>query len=290
MHSPDWNDYRYFLAVVEAGSLSAAARRLGVDQPTVGRRIAALEQTLGVRLFHRHARGLSLSEAGRRIVSAIGSMAEAAATAERLVGHDDQRLEGLVRLSAPESLSYGLIAPALPQLLARYPQLEIELQATPNTADLPRGEADIALRLFRPAVGDLVVRHVGAVPFAIYATPSYLAHSPALATLAEVNQHAVLQAGPLLVQIPECRWWTEHSYGARVVLRSDSFPVLAQAASAGLGLVLLPCVMGDVYPGLQRVLPSCGPTPRQAWLVVHKDLRYVARIRVVLEFVAELLG
>ncbi|HXH02426.1 MAG TPA: LysR substrate-binding domain-containing protein, partial [Candidatus Competibacteraceae bacterium] len=106
--------------------------------------------------------------------------------------------------------------------------------------------------------------------------------------LADLPRHTLLSAGEALAHVPEIRWLAEHGRNAAVVLRSDSFPVLARAAAAGLGIALLPEALGRDCPGLVPVLPGCRPPPRQAWLVVHKDLRYVARVRAVLEFLAEL--
>ncbi|PWV58714.1 LysR family transcriptional regulator [Plasticicumulans acidivorans] len=288
MTQPDWDDYRYFLATAQTGSLSGAARELRTNQPTVGRRIAALEDVLGVRLFHRHARGMSLTEAGARMLQSVQTMDEAAMAASRAVTGEDSSLAGTVRISAPESVGGLFLAPRLGRLARRYPAIEVVLQLTSATVDLLRNEADIAVRLFRPTAADLVARRIGLIPFALYASPRYLTEAPSLAELSELAAHPQISQGDELAHTPEAIWQAEHAPGARSAMRSASAFARAGAAAAGLGIALLPRCVGDLWPGLQRVLPGEGPPPREAWLVVHKDLRYVARIRVVLDFLAEI--
>ncbi|TCO79714.1 LysR family transcriptional regulator [Plasticicumulans lactativorans] len=284
----DWDDYRYFLATAETGSLSAAARALDTNQPTVGRRIAALESRLGVRLYQRHARGMVLTEAGERLLQAVAPMGEAAHAASRAVTGDDTSLAGSVRVSTPESLGALVIAPQLRDLHVRYPAIEVVLQLTAATADLLRGEADIALRLFRPTAADLVARRVGRVSFGLYAAPAYLAGAPPLARLEDLAAHVQIGYADDLALIPEAVWHSRHAVGAPTALRCSGGVARAAAAASGLGIALLPNRVAGVWPGLVQVLPGHGPEPRDAWVVVHKDLRYVARIRVVKEFIAEL--
>ena len=288
MHTPDWDDYRYFLATAQTGSLSGAARELRTNQPTVGRRIAALEEVLGVRLFHRHARGMSLTEAGARMLHSVQTMEEAALAAGRAVTGEDASLAGTVRISAPESIGSLFVAPRLGRLNGRYPAIQIVLQLTAHTADLLRNEADIAVRLFRPTAADLVARRVGQVPFALYASPKYLNAAPALVAPADLAQHPQIGYDDEYVHLPEAEWQAGYARGARWSLHSNSAFARAGGAAAGMGVALLPSVVGEIWPGLVRVLPNDAPEPREAWLVVHKDLRYVARIRVVLDFLAEI--
>lgn len=287
MPDGNWNDLRYFIAVAEHGSLSAAARQLGVNQPTVGRRIAVLEVALGAHLFHRHARGLKLTEAGARVFEAASGMAEAAAAVERAAAGDAHRPAGRVRVSAPESVCYGLLVPGLAGLRARYPEIEPVLQPDFSSADLPRGEADIAVRLYRPQTSDLVVRRVGTLPFALYASDAYLRAAGTPRSLAELSAHPLVLMGDRLAHLPEAQWLTRQAIGAHAVMRSDSSVLRARAAEAGAGIALVPAVLATVFAALRPVLPEYRPPARSVWLVTHRDLRGAARIRAVLDWVGE---
>lgn len=285
---PSWDDLRFFLAVAETGSLSAASRRLHTNQPTVGRRIAALEAALGARLFQRHSRGLSLTETGGRILQSVASMEEAAAAVARSVLGEDSSLTGSVRVSAPEGLSAALLGPRIGQLQAKFPGIEIVLQATATAADLPRGEADVALRLFRPQAADLVARRVGTMEFGFYVAADYAAGRPPLDSLADLKLHPVIGYEEEFAHPPTSAWFAEQSRGAKVMLRCNSVLVRAAAAASGSGVTILPRLVGDPWPGLVPVLTAVKPPKREIWLVVHRDLQYVARIRVVLDFLGAL--
>lgn len=289
MDISNWDDLRYFLAAARGGSLSAAARALQTNQPTVGRRIDALEQALQVRLFHRHARGLTLTEAGERILQAGEAMDEAALAVGRAVTGEDRGLKGTVRVSAPESLCLLWLAPRLLPLATAHPEIEVILQASAATADLTRGEADAALRLYRPTLLDLVARRVAVIRFGFYAAPAYLERRPVTA-LADLDRHALIVHDDGSAHFPDSQWLDDLAPGAHRPLRSNSVPTRAAAAASGLGLTLLPRYVGDRWPGLVRVLPQTTPPTRELWLVTHRDLRHLARLRVVLDHLAVLFA
>lgn len=290
MNRLDWDDVCFFLAAARTGSLAAAARRLDSHQPTVGRRIDALEKRLGVRLFQRHAQGLTLTEEGRSILRTAEAMDEAAAALERagkLGDHEDVR--GGVRIAAPSGLAVHVLAPALPRLRERAPNLDVVLQPSVSSADLTHGEADIAVRLYRPAAGELVVRRAGAMGFGLYAAPAYLQRHGAPQSFSELAQHCFVGYGQDLRDLEESRWLDALSESARYALRSDDTHTRLAATAAGLGIAVLPHVLARTAP-LARVLEAHEAPPKTIWLVVHQDLRHLARVRAAFDWLDDVFA
>ncbi|MBI5460914.1 MAG: LysR family transcriptional regulator [Gammaproteobacteria bacterium] len=289
MNNANWDDLRIFLAAARSGSLSAASRELDSNQPTVGRRIAALEQALGMRLIQRHSQGLTLTEEGRRILEIVEDMDRAATTLSRLPQGGHGTVSGTVRIAAPEGLAVRVLAPALSGFARSHPDIEIILEPSSASADLTRGEADIAVRLYRPGTQDLVVRRIRDMEFGLYASADYLLHHGVPATTAAVQQHRFIGYGEGLRDHPENRWLEALIGTARFALRSDNTLTRLTAARAGMGIAVLPHLL-TTGATLERVLPDITPPPRTIWLVVHRDLQHVARNRLVMEFLAETLA
>jgi DNA-binding transcriptional LysR family regulator len=290
MNRMDWDDIRFFLAAARTGSLAGAARRLGTHQPTVGRRVDGLEKRLGVRLFQRHAQGLTLTEEGQRILLAAESMAEAAATLQRASGSDGEDIRGSVRIAAPSGLAVQVIAPALARLHARFPNLDVVLQPSAASADLTHGEADVAVRLYRPTAGELVVRRAGNMGFGLYASPAYLQQHGAPQGPADLPRHAFIGYGTELRHLEENRWLESLTQGARYLLRSDDTHTRLAAAESGVGLAVLPHVLAQRSPRLQRVLEMHDAPPKTVWLVVHRDLRHLSRVRAVFDWLDDVFA
>ena len=288
MNNPNWDDLRIFLAAARSGSLSAASRTLGSSQPTLGRRIDALEQRLGVRLFQRHAQGLTLTDDGRRILQVVEDMDAAAAGLGRATRGDAERLAGRVRIAAPEGLAVRVLAPALTGFMQRHPELDLVLDPAASSADLVRGEADLAVRLYRPEVPDLVVRHIREMGFGLYATPGYLQRHGVPACAEELPRHRFIGYGERLRDHPENAWLENLVGGEGFTLRSDNTLTRLTAACAGLGIAVLPHLLVSGC-ALQQLLPNVVPPARAIWLVVHRDLQRVARCRLVMDFLADTL-
>lgn len=288
MHITNWDDLRIFLAAARSGSLSAASRVLDSNQPTVGRRIDALEQALGVRLFQRHTQGLTLTEDGQRIVQIVEGMDSAAASLARLPQGNDDTLSGTVRIAAPEGLGVRVLAPALAEFAQRHPELDLILEPSAASADLARGEADIAVRLYRPDSQDLVVRRIRDMEFGLYAAGSYVRRYGLPTTAGVLHTHRFIGYGKQLIDHPESRWLETLASEARYALRSDNTLTRLTAACAGLGIAVLSPLL-IVGTTLQRILPDIAPPSRTIWLVVHRDLQQAPRIRVAMEFLAETL-
>jgi len=282
----DWDDLRYLLAAEETGSFAAAARRLRVDQATVGRRLRALQEAIGIPLLERTPGRISLTEAGRRALHAAQEMDRAALHLDRTVQAGISEVTGLLRIAATEVVASRILAPRLAQLTSRHPGLTVELHGSNQTMSLTRREADIAVRLHRPVEPAVAARRVGTLGFALYVSRDYLRRQgPPDATL---RGHDLLGYDRSLAASSEALGWVDELPGARVVLRSNgAFSVLA-ATSAGLGVGLLPCFLADPEPDLVRALPQL--RTREIWLAVHGDLRRSARTRVGLDFVADVLS
>lgn len=288
MNNLDWDDVRYFLAAARTGSLAAASRQLGGHQPTVGRRIDSLEKRLGVRLFQRHAQGLTLTEEGQRILQAAESMSEAATTLQRATGFEGTEIRGNVRIAAPSGLAVHLIAPNLPRFREHFPGLDVVLQPSISAADLTHGEADIAIRLYRPAAGELVARHAGEMHFGLYGASAYLQQHGVPENAADMPLHLFVGYSEQLRHLEENRWLEALAGNARFVLRSDDTHTRMAAAGAGLGLAVLPHLLARQLPQLQQVLGTEDIPSKPVWLVVHRDLRQLARVRAALDWLEEL--
>jgi DNA-binding transcriptional LysR family regulator len=283
----DWNDLRYLLALRDQGSLSAAARYLRVNQATVGRRLTALQKDVGVPLVERSSQGMRLTPAGEQAVLAARRMEETTATLERQLAGAEPKVAGAVRITAPDTVASQVLAPHLPELRERHPELRLELLASARAVNLSRQEADVAVRLFRPREPTLAVRRLGTLAFALYASPEYVRrhgrpHPDSL------REHVLLGDDDSVAGTPEKQWLEEVGQGAHFALRSNSRYAQLAAARAGAGVALLPCYLADAEPGLVRLCEPEVVPPREAWLVVHQDLQRVLRVRAVIDFVGEI--
>jgi DNA-binding transcriptional LysR family regulator len=275
-----WDDVRFFLAVARAGSLSGAARALGVGHVTAGRRIAVLEKRLGVTLLNRTPDGFATTSAGEAILQQCMSMERAALDVERIAAGRDSLVTGSVRVTTTEALAYQVVAPAIAALRVVYPELQVDLVAGVRSLDIARRDADVAVRFARPPAPDLICRKLGEMGFSLYASPSYLASSGTPERGRGLAGHDLVTftgAPPAMSPF----FMGESLEGARIALRCDNPLIQRRAAANGLGIAELACFLGDSSPDLARVWPAEPPARRTAWLVVHQDMRRSARIRAV---------
>lgn len=289
MNNANWDDLRIFLTAARSGSLSAASRELGSNQPTVGRHIDMLEQTLGMRLFQRHPRGLTLTDEGKRILEIAEEMDRAAATLARQPHGGYQTISGTVHIAAPEGLAVCVLAPALDEFTRSHPDLNLILDPSSASADLTRGEADIAVRLYRPDTQDLVVRRIRDMEFGLYASTEYLHRHGTPSSATALQEHRFIGYGNGLRDHPENRWLEALIGPARIALRSDNTLTRLTATRTGMGIAVLPQLL-ITDAALERVLPEIAPQARTIWLAIHRDLQHVARNRLVLEFLADTLA
>jgi DNA-binding transcriptional LysR family regulator len=285
----DWDDLRYFLAVAREGSLSKAARLLGVAQPTAGRRLKAIEKRLGARLFLATSSGQELSTTGRRILALAERIELDVLGVERLASGRDAGLRGRVTLTASEWMHEFAVAPLLAPLAARHPELEVELRADVRHLSLVRREADLALRPSRFEHADVVERQVASVGFALYASHAYLAERGLPDFTRGADGQRLVAMSEELTKIPDLEWLPALAGRASVVARANGRAPMLRMAEAGVGLAFLPCFLGDASPALRRLrAPVPGPE-RPLFLGVHRDARAIPRIRAVTTFLVDTL-
>lgn len=267
-----WDDVQLFLAVARCGSFTAAARELGVQQSTISRRIAALEEALGTSLFER-SRAQPTPVGDRLRLRAERVEHEFSAFREELVGHEVAP-EGVVRLALTDSVAMYLVLPrVVPELRRKFPRLRLELLTSDAPADLGHQDAEIALRFFRPAGGDLVIRRLAALPTAVLGRAEYRAYAPAalpwILCESGVREH------------PEQTWYRTH-VAHEPELTTGSFVTQIEAVRAGLGVALLPAVIQAIDTSLVELDLGRPPGPiLELWLVTPASLRRVPRIDAV---------
>jgi len=279
----DWDDLRFLLAAARGGSFAEAARRLRVDQATVGRRLRALQDAVGVPLWERTPGRLSLTAAGRRVLHAAEQMDEAALHLERTTDAGRPEVEGLLRISTTDAVSSRLLAPRLPELLRQHPALQVELHASNQVANLSRREADLAVRLFRPGEPALAARQAGTLAYGLYASDDYLRSRPRPRD-ARLEGDDLIGFERALGAGSKTLGWVEDLTG-RIVLRASSASTILSATLTGLGVGLLPCFLADPEPRLARVVPELRTC--EIWLTLHGDFRTSPRARVGIAFLAQ---
>jgi DNA-binding transcriptional LysR family regulator len=286
----NWDDARVLLAVARKRTLRAAAAVLEVNASTIARRLDALESAFGVRLFERMPEGLLLTAEAEKLLAHAERIEQAAIGLASAVEGLEHKPEGVVRITAPPGAADHFIAPALPRLLERYPDLQIELDASIGYSDLTRGEADIALRIERPTSGDLVATRFCQDRDTIVGSEAYVR---ALGTLSDPNAARWLTWAADLAQYPATRFVMEHVAPKQIVLRSSSINSLLGAAEAGLGVALLPRSYLQLRPlGAAKLSAKLAqqvnalPT-LDLWLVGHRALRSVPRVAAVWEYMLE---
>lgn len=286
----DWNRARAFLVTAEEGSLSAAARALGMAQPTLGRQVAALEAELGVALFDRVGRSLTLTPSGMELVEHVRAMGDAANRVSMTASGQSQTLAGTVRITATEVSSAFLLPSIIAQLRLDEPGIEIELVATNAMRDLRRREADIALRSVRPSDPDLIARKIRSSEARLYAAKSYLERVGRLSSNEDLNKAH-------FIGFEENDDFLRALNGLGLSLTAANMPIRCashlaqwQLVKEGAGLGVMVTEVGDAEPDVCRAAPWFPPFPFDVWLVAHRELRTSRRMRLVFDRLAEALS
>ncbi len=283
----EWGDFKHFLAVARSGSLSEAARVLKTSPATVGRRIAALEEQLSVRLFDRGQSGYALTESGEAIRLKAEDVEEAVLSVERAAFGRDLRATGKVRVATAEDIATFVIAPRLADFRQSYPGIILETVASWDVVNLTRREADIAIRTVRPSQGDVVIRWAGVWNCAIYVSKAYAAkHDLKLGLNDFRGVHVISWTEESTFHGGD--WFEQHAPGAPVVFTANSRHIQYAACKAGLGAAILPCLAADRDTDLLRLLPPERVRSVDLWLVAHQDLVRTARVRAVLDFLGDI--
>lgn len=283
----DWNRARAFLVTAEEGSLSAAARALGMTQPTLGRQVAALEQELGVVLFERVGKTLQLTPNGLDLLEYVQAMGDAANSFSLAASGRSNTLDGSVCISASEAYTAYILPPIVAKLRRLHPGIKIELVATSQVSDLQRREADIALRHFRPSQADLIAKKIKDVGARLYANADYLNTIAPLHTVEHLSQAEFISfdnTGALIDGL--------NALGLK--LDQSNFPVVTESylthwemVKQGLGIGIMLEQVGDAEPQVQRVLPDLTPIGFPIWLTCHSELKTSRRVRAVFDLLAQ---
>ena len=277
--TPNWDDLRVFLTLAREGTLTTAAKALGVSHPTVARRVAALEKQIGARLFERLPDRFVPTSAGEELLGDTEAMEKAALSIDRRSAGLTDTVSGVVRLSAGEAMA-ALLARHLPELRERLAQIQFELIASHTLANLSRREADLLIREQVPDAAGLVARKLGRAAYAVYAAPSLASARGRPETWIGFDDDHTYMPGQ--------QWLQARLEGARPAVRGNNWLVLREATRAGAGLAVLPCYLGDPDPALKRVGGIIPDVFADQWLLVHRDLRALPRVRAVMDAVVDL--
>jgi len=283
----DWDDLRYFAAVADEGSLSGAARRIGVNASTVSRHIDALEAHLGVRLFERGADGYTPTSGGTKLREHAARIEAEVFALVREFDAEDRGLEGVVSLTVPDFLAGPFVVRHMPVLRERHPGVRLDLIADNRELNLSRREADVALRLARPEQGDLLVRRIGTVGYGLYASPAYVAQRGAPSSLDDLRNFDLFNFVDDYAHFGPVEWLRRYRGDRPPVFRSNSAMERIEAAVAGVGISLAPVVAAARRPDLVRLLPDAPMPTLDLWLLVHRDIARTPRVRAVLDFLGE---
>ncbi|EJL92617.1 transcriptional regulator [Herbaspirillum sp. CF444] len=275
----DWEGLRTFAAFVESGSFSGAARMLGVTHATVSRRLQMLEHALQGPLFTRRGDDTELTRLGETVLGAAREMqAQTAQLARRLAG-EDIRMEGKVRIASTDALGTMFLAPRLPSLLDRWPNLDVEFTMSHQTVSLARRDADLAIRFARPQDGELIARRLGKISYFLCGSKARVEdwrNRPA--------STAFIGYDDGVPEIPETLWLADHAGNNPVRFRSTSLVAQCVAARAGVGLALLPHYL--LAPDLE-LADAASQLQREVWVVYHRDLKALPRLRAVLDWLED---
>ena len=278
----DWDDLRFYLAIARHGSLSAAAQDLRVAQSTVGRRLASLEASLGVRLLNRTPDGYVPTLAGEGVREQAERLEAEALALERNVGGRDARLAGVVRVTCPPTVASHILASCFAAFHLQHPDIMIELIPDPRELSLSMREADIAVRLTQPTQHDLIVRRIGSLAFGLYATPAYLSQHGELDFEAGCSGHHLITQLDDIEDTTQIGWLADLAPRARIAVQTSSHEAAVSAAVHSGGLACLARFRADREVGLTRLITP-EPVPSAGiWLVVHRDNRATARVRTAL--------
>ncbi|WP_342076892.1 LysR family transcriptional regulator [Yoonia sp. SS1-5] len=282
----DWNHIRAFLATVEQGSLSGAARVLRQTQPTLSRQISMLEDALQLTLFERGTRVMQLTDAGSELLAHVRGMADAATQVSRVAAGQSQSVEGIVRITSSDAMAAYALPRCLISLRRTHPGISIELVPSNEVSDLTRRDADIAIRHVRPAQPDLVARRIADIEISLFASAQYLDALGAPATLADFAGADFIgyqQPERLVPQITAMGIpVTKQNFG----ITTSNGSTMYELVRDGAGIAFLPTVVAEGRLGLKRILPDAPTFNMETWLVTHREIQTNRRIRLTFDHLA----
>jgi DNA-binding transcriptional LysR family regulator len=283
----DWSDLRFVLAVARTGSALRAAQLLGVNQTTVMRRIDQLEAAIGADLFERKQSGYHLTSLGERVAAAAARIGDEVTALESMIGAEQRTLSGRVRFTASEALASCVVAPLLADFRKGQPGITIELVVDDRRLDLSRGDADVALRTgSRPDGAGIVARRLPDVAWSVYCGRSYAEDHGAPVSVVQLDGHPLLMVDGALASRPPSLFLVRAAPHSAVSARSNSLANVVSALKAGLGIAMLPCLIGDADPDLVRCLPPVDGIESEMWLIVREDVKSAPHVRAFADFLA----
>lgn len=286
---PGWELYRSFLAVMREGSLSGAARALGMTQPSLGRHIRELEDTLSVPLFARSPQGLTPTDLAHELVPHAQAMASASAALRRAATTRQDAIAGVVRVTASVVIGAEVLPPALAAFRQQHPGIVIELSLSNEAEDLLRRDADIAIRMVRPTQDALVTRHIGKIGLGFFAHKRYLKANGRPASLADLASHALIGFDHETPYIRSMRPANLPYTREHFSLRTDNDLAAIAAIRAGYGIGICHLGIAARDPALVRLLPESFALNMDTWVVMHEDLRRSVRMRALYDHLAAAL-
>ncbi|MBU2956751.1 LysR family transcriptional regulator [Paracoccus sp. 1_MG-2023] len=285
----DWDKLRIFHAVADAGSLTHAGDTLHLSQSAVSRQIRALEEALGTTLFHRHARGLILTEQGELLFQATSSMARKLESASARIRDSEENVFGELKVTTPVGFGTLWLAPRLVKLYEKYPDLRIDLLLEERVLDLPMREADVAIRMKEPSQSDLIRRRLLNISMRLYATPDYIAAHGKPETLDELSKHRLICQKPDQPQVASGARLVETLMAQNVgsTLTVNNYFGVLQAVLANLGIGVLPDYLTADHPELVRIFSDLESGEVPVFLAYPEELRQTRRVAVFRDFVLE---
>jgi DNA-binding transcriptional LysR family regulator len=281
----EWGDLRVFLAIAREGTLGAAARKLGQTQPTMGRRLQALEHALGHQLFQRTKDGFVLTDEGAAVLNHAERMEEEALAFQRRLTGQEQQLDGMLRITSSDWFAEYMLTPVIADFSKDYPHVVVELLTDSRFFSLSRREADLAFRIQPFDESDVVSRKLSRIRYGVYAAADYPQPESGDGAGASLLVMNVAFGG-----MPEVAWLQRLLPNARVTFRSNARPVQAQMCIRGAGIAVLPRPLGDAIDSLQLIDLGEEPPARDVWVGYHRDMRRLARLRALLEVVVARLA
>ena len=275
----DWSDVRIFLAIARAGTLGAAARACGQTQPTMGRRLKALEAALGQTLFQRTPHGFVLTDEGAAALAHAERMEQEAIGFERALAGSDTRLSGSLRLSSSDWFGAHVLAPVCASFTSRHPDVTLELVTDSRLFSLARRETDLAFRIARFEEVDVIQRRLLRLDYALYRRRGDGEAAARLVTMDVAYDH-----------LPDVLWLRRLFPQAAIAFRSNNRDAQARACAEGAGVAVLPVRLGDGVAAIERVATEEAPPGRDLWMGYHRDLRRLPRLRALIDFVVEMLA
>ncbi|GAC1480759.1 MAG: LysR family transcriptional regulator [Acetobacteraceae bacterium] len=284
----DWDKLRVFHAVAEAGSFTHAGETLNLSQSAVSRQISALEENLQVPLFHRHARGLILTEQGESLNRTVREVFAKLAMTEALLTESKEKPAGRIKVTTTVGFGASWLAPRLSDFLGHYPDISMSLLLDDTELDLAMREADVAIRMHAPKQPDLVQRHLFQIGWLVVASPEYLARSGTPERAEELDDHKLILFGDYRPPVPDINWLAEAGRRPgsprRALLEVNSLHAMARAIRLGLGIGVLPNWMTEEVEGLTRLLPDLKPPKVDVFFVYPEELRNSKRVAVFRDF------